>query len=225
VLPINWSQFISQFPPDKPLPLLTVVAATTAINQPKSAFRQKLEAAAIGDRRALLLDHLRSQIAKVLDMSSAETIDPQLGFIELGMDSLMAVELSNRLRSSLECPVSAAIAFDYPTIESLVDYFDQTIATQIATQLATTATANAVAVNDKNNVAPEPTTPAPDPSNQTIASHNLPGNHTSYNKPNHQVPKNNLLAAPPATLRSTLEALSDSEAEALLISQLEAMRY
>jgi acyl carrier protein len=191
VLPINWPQFIRQFPPDRQLPMLAVVSATTAtIVQPKSAFRQKVDLANAGDRQVLLLEHLRQQIAKVLNMSSVEAIDPQLGFIDLGMDSLMAVELSNRLRSSLECPVSAAIAFDYPTIESLVDYFDQTI----AAQLTTTVAATPVAV------------PAVPP----IDHHRIPDR-----------PQNNFLA----TSRAALESLSDHEAEALLIRQLEAMRY
>jgi acyl transferase domain-containing protein/acyl carrier protein len=189
VLPINWSQFIRQFPLDKQLPMLAVVAATTpTIAQPKSAFRQKVDLANASDRKDLLLEHLRQQIAKVLNMSSVESIDPQLGFIDLGMDSLMAVELSNRLRSSLECPVSAAIAFDYPTIESLVDYFDQTIAAQLTTTVAVSP------------AAPEPPT---------------------AHRPIPDRPQNNLLV----TSRAALESLSDHEAEALLIRQLEAMRY
>ncbi len=189
VLPINWSQFIRQFPPDKPLPILSIVAATTpAIAQPKSAFRQTVDLANAVDRKTLLLEHLRQQTAKVLNMSSVEAIDPQLGFIELGMDSLMAVELSNRLGSSLEFHVSAAIAFDYPTIESLVDYFDQIIAAQLTTTVVAAP------------VAPEP-----------------PSEH----RPIPDRPQNNLLA----TSRAALESLSDREAEALLIRQLEAMRY
>ncbi len=221
VLPINWAQFSTQFAPDQQLPMLAIVTAATAtLAQPKSAFRQKLEAATARDRQALLLDHLRQQIAKVLDMASAETIDPQVGFIELGMDSLMAVELSNRLRSSLECPVSAAIAFDYPTIESLVEYFDQTITTQLASA-----------------VVPEPTTALPEetpqhhPPQHHSPNNNSPNNSSPNNKsshhspPNNNIPRNNLLSAPPATLRSALEELSDSEAEALLISKLESMRY
>jgi acyl transferase domain-containing protein/acyl carrier protein len=191
VLPINWSQFSRQFAPDKQLPMLAIVAAATpTVAQPKSAFRQKVDLANAGDRKHLLLEHLRQQIAKVLNMSSVESIDPQLGFIDLGMDSLMAVELSNRLRSSLECPVSAAIAFDYPTIESLVDYFDQTIAAQLTATVAVT--------------------PAVSSSEPPTAHRPIPDR-----------PQNNLLA----TSRAALESLSDREAEALLIRQLEVMRY
>ncbi|MCC5670510.1 acyl carrier protein [Nostoc sp. CHAB 5784] len=38
------------------------------------------------------------------------------------MDSLMAVELKNRLESTLSCSLPATLVFDYPTIEALVDY-------------------------------------------------------------------------------------------------------
>jgi acyl transferase domain-containing protein/acyl carrier protein len=224
VLPIDWSQFVSQFPADKQFPLLEVVAASaTPVVQSKSAFRKRLEAAAVGDRRSLLLDHLRQQIAKVLGMTSTETIDPQLGFLELGMDSLMAVELSNRLRSSLECPVSAAIAFDYPTVEALVDYFDETI----TKQLANTATVDAAA----NPPAGQATAPRPTPTNQTVPTPKSNGSrlpdYATPAAPNAHYPRSSQarLSLPPVISRLTLETLSESEAEALLISQLEAMRY
>jgi acyl transferase domain-containing protein/NADP-dependent 3-hydroxy acid dehydrogenase YdfG/acyl carrier protein len=223
VLPINWSQFISQFPPDKQFPLLEVVTATAnAVTQPKSAFRQKLEAAALGDRRALLLEHLCQQIAKVLDMPSAAAIDPQLGFTDLGMDSLMAVELSNRLRTSLDCPVSAAIAFDYPTIEALADYFDETIAKQLA-NAATTAVSPTVSAGA---TAPLPTRPSPTAlSGNRIPDYKFPDASPNPQRVKPQRPGVHPLVSPPPISRMALAELSESEAEALLISQLEAMRY
>jgi acyl transferase domain-containing protein/acyl carrier protein len=226
VLPINWSQFVSQFPPDKKFPLLEVVTANAnAIVQPKSAFRQKLEVAAVGDRRSLLLEHLCQQIAKVLDMPSAAAIDPQLGFTDLGMDSLMAVELSNRLRTSLDCPVSAAIAFDYPTIEALAEHFDETITKQLAA--AATAAAPDAPPSDST---PLPTNQAK-PSPTALLGHRMPDykfpDTARSSSPNAPLPRPSAhrLVSSPALSRMALAELSESEAEALLISQLEAMRY
>ena len=120
VLPIDWSKFFGQFPPDVAFPFLQDFA--TRITVQPSEFRQKLEKATPRDRIPLLMTHVRSLIAKVLDLKSATDIDPQQGFADLGMDSLMAVELRNRLQTSLECSLSASLAFDYPTVEALVDY-------------------------------------------------------------------------------------------------------
>jgi hypothetical protein len=58
----------------------------------------------------------------------------------MGMDSLMALELKNRLQTSLGCSMPATLAFDYPSIEALADYLskqlfaDEKIAEMEATQ-------------------------------------------------------------------------------------------
>jgi hypothetical protein len=38
------------------------------------------------------------------------------------MDSLMSVELSNRLRESLDCQLPTTLAFEQPTVEALTNY-------------------------------------------------------------------------------------------------------
>ena len=40
----------------------------------------------------------------------------------MGMDSLMAVEISNRLKRSLGVKLSSTIAFEHPTLKDLTDY-------------------------------------------------------------------------------------------------------
>lgn len=184
VLPIQWSKFLGQFPPDVALPLLTNFASADPQTPPTSTFRHQLEAASPGERRSLALNHVRAQIAKVLDLKSTEEIDPQQSFSELGMDSLMAVELRNRLQTSLGTAIPASLAFDYPTIEALADYLVQTV------------------------------NPSP-PSGE--ARESLSHENGSL--------KDNPESNRSTFVQSNLDGLSDSEAEALLISQLENMRY
>ncbi|NEQ16744.1 MAG: type I polyketide synthase, partial [Moorea sp. SIO3E2] len=45
--------------------------------------------------------------------------------IDLGLDSLMAVQLRNHLQSSVGCSLRSTLLFDYPTIEAMVDYLSQ----------------------------------------------------------------------------------------------------
>ncbi|NEQ63526.1 MAG: acyl carrier protein [Moorea sp. SIO4A1] len=49
----------------------------------------------------------------------------ETGFFDLGMDSLTSVELRNKLQISLNCSVPSTLAFDYPKLNKLVDYFAQ----------------------------------------------------------------------------------------------------
>ena len=44
--------------------------------------------------------------------------------MDLGMDSLMAVELQRRLEHSMGCSLRSTLMFDYPTVESLAAYLD-----------------------------------------------------------------------------------------------------
>ncbi|MEH2172819.1 SDR family NAD(P)-dependent oxidoreductase [Nostoc sp.] len=120
VVPIHWQKFLEQSP-DSPF-----FADWREISelQPHltSAFRQQLEAAAPSDRRELLVAHIQRQVAQVLGFPSSAPIGVEQGFAELGIDSLTAVELRNRLQTSLECAIASTVMFDYPTVGALVDY-------------------------------------------------------------------------------------------------------
>jgi phthiocerol/phenolphthiocerol synthesis type-I polyketide synthase B len=49
-------------------------------------------------------------------------LDPSAGFFQLGMDSLMSVTLGRNLSETLGEPLTPAVVFDYPTVETLTDY-------------------------------------------------------------------------------------------------------
>lgn len=86
-----------------------------------------LEAAAVDDRQMVVQEHLKDQIRRVLGLSQATEIHPNRGLMDLGMDSLMAVELRNRLQHVLGRPVSATVGFEHPTLEALGEYVLQTL--------------------------------------------------------------------------------------------------
>ncbi|NEQ41293.1 MAG: SDR family NAD(P)-dependent oxidoreductase [Okeania sp. SIO3I5] len=91
----------------------------------RSDFLLKLEATLPSERRLLLVAHVRRQVANVLGINDSESIALEREFFDLGMDSLTSVELRNKLQSSLKCSVPSTLAFDYPTINQLVDYLTQ----------------------------------------------------------------------------------------------------
>jgi acyl carrier protein len=79
-----------------------------------------------GERHNLLVELVRSHLAEMLRFDSSQRIDRRRRLMDLGLDSLMAVELRNRLRTSLRLPrpLSATLVFDYPTIDALAKYLE-----------------------------------------------------------------------------------------------------
>jgi NADP-dependent 3-hydroxy acid dehydrogenase YdfG/acyl carrier protein len=82
-----------------------------------------LHKADISERKELLIAYLQEAIAKVLGFPFSQTVDPLLGFFDLGIDSLLAVELRNILQHDLEIPLSSTLLFKYSTILDLAEYF------------------------------------------------------------------------------------------------------
>ncbi|MBD9358028.1 type I polyketide synthase [Methylomonas albis] len=94
-------------------------------SEPRQAageFRALLQAAAVGERLGLLSRHVALQVASVLGFPTTTAIDRKQGFFDMGMDSLTSIELRNRLRSSLGCPLPSTLAFDFPNVAALVEY-------------------------------------------------------------------------------------------------------
>jgi NAD(P)-dependent dehydrogenase (short-subunit alcohol dehydrogenase family)/acyl carrier protein len=82
----------------------------------------RLTAAPAGDRLVMLEDHLRGELARVLQIEDANSIDRHAGFFEMGMDSMMATELREQLQTSLGCPLPATLVFELPTISALAHH-------------------------------------------------------------------------------------------------------
>ena len=57
----------------------------------------------------------------MIGLRATETLDPDVGFFQLGMDSLMSVTLQRRLSADLGIALPAALIYEYPTIASLTD--------------------------------------------------------------------------------------------------------
>jgi phthiocerol/phenolphthiocerol synthesis type-I polyketide synthase B len=83
-----------------------------------SEFRRRLQQCPPEQLRQLLIDHVAAQASTVMGLPPAE-LDPTTGFFQLGMDSLMSVTLQRNLSASLGQPLSPAVIFDYPTVDSL----------------------------------------------------------------------------------------------------------
>nr|QVV57684.1 beta-ketoacyl synthase [Myxococcales bacterium] len=87
----------------------------------RMSFRQLLEKRPPAERLVLLERHLLEQVGQVLRLDLAR-IDRLSSFTSLGMDSLLSLELRNKLESSLGVRLSATLLFTYPNPASLADH-------------------------------------------------------------------------------------------------------
>ncbi|MCX6048528.1 MAG: SDR family NAD(P)-dependent oxidoreductase, partial [Chloroflexi bacterium] len=92
---------------------------TAAPAIPEKNLRQELAALLPDVRFARIANHVETQLAYVLGWSASKRIDPKAIISELGLDSLMAVELRNRLQEALAVKLSPVLVFEYPTLEKL----------------------------------------------------------------------------------------------------------
>ena len=86
-----------------------------------AAFRQRVQETLPADRLELLREYVRERVVRVLRLDSAEPPARNARLMDLGFDSLMAVQLRNLLGSGLglDRPLPASLMFDYPTIDAL----------------------------------------------------------------------------------------------------------
>jgi acyl transferase domain-containing protein len=116
--------------------------------------RAKLMAADAALRHSMLQEYLAEQIAQVLRTPTTR-VTPDTPFNTLGMDSLMGLELRNRLESDLGVNLPATLVWSHPTIAALVPH----LATKMEVSLeAPTAESPAVRVLQKvqPELGPEP---------------------------------------------------------------------
>ena len=79
----------------------------------------KLRALPRGQRQGFLTRQIQTELSVVLGYPTSELPAPDTGFFDLGLDSLMAVDLKNRLARHLEIEVSPTLLFQNPNITSL----------------------------------------------------------------------------------------------------------
>jgi acyl transferase domain-containing protein/surfactin synthase thioesterase subunit len=102
--------------------LVRIPADRKVGGQAVDSLARRLAAVPESERKQATLEFVRGQIADILGQDSAEAIDPRAPFLELGFDSLTALEFRNRLSAATGLRLTPSIAFDHPTSEALAEH-------------------------------------------------------------------------------------------------------
>ncbi len=132
VLPVDWSRYLARFAHGAvPVFFAEVSGASSDAQVAKAQERSGAQSASLSQqvtdapesrRRPLVAAFVRERSLRALGVDLGKQIDPRTPLGDLGLDSLLAVELRNTLATALGKPLPATLLFDYPSIDSLTDY-------------------------------------------------------------------------------------------------------
>jgi acyl transferase domain-containing protein/NRPS condensation-like uncharacterized protein len=87
--------------------------------------REQLQSLGGAARRDLLERYLLAEILQMLNLPADAQIEKDNNWFNLGFDSLMAVELKNRIQTTFGCTLPSTLLFDYPTLGALTSHLDE----------------------------------------------------------------------------------------------------
>ena len=131
VAEINWPAFLKNFPkaannrlytPFKQIPIAVTRSSPQIPSQTQTRqimWRELLSTVESAQRGHRLVELLEAAINNVIGASDHEPIELRKPLFDLGLDSLTAVELKNRLETNFVCSLSTTLLFDYPTLQAL----------------------------------------------------------------------------------------------------------
>jgi acyl carrier protein len=137
LIDIDWDLYAPTYAFARPRPLIEDLpevqralarpAVAPGQEQAEASRLLELRSLSVRERERAVLDLVRSRTAGVLGHDTHDTLEPEQPFRELGFDSLMAVELRNRLEADIGIALPVTIVFDFPNCLELGSYIAEQI--------------------------------------------------------------------------------------------------
>jgi len=122
VFHVDWPRLFKADPALGRSTLLRSFAKPGQSDVVKTAIIDRLERASASERVDILIEHVTSQVVRVMKLQSAARLDPDRGLFDLGMDSVTALELKTKLQTSLGRPIPSTLVFDHPSVSRIARY-------------------------------------------------------------------------------------------------------
>jgi acyl transferase domain-containing protein/acyl-CoA synthetase (AMP-forming)/AMP-acid ligase II/acyl carrier protein len=126
IVPINWSQWQANH---NVRPYYQNLA-TNKNSSNNHNYKQQLVNANPQQHQQLLTKQISEQVGKILGINNPNDLDLELGFTELGLDSLGSVELRNKLQTNYDVRLSASITYNYPNIKAIAYHLSSILFTK-----------------------------------------------------------------------------------------------
>lgn len=124
VLPLQWRAFEQALPNPAAFPVLAELLEARAAQRVPSRLRQRQITATAAERD----EQVKTLVYELLQQLLGATPAPDESFLRFGLDSLLSIQLANRLAAALGIRLPATLAFTYETIDQLIPFLLATLA-------------------------------------------------------------------------------------------------
>ena len=118
---VNWGKFLTAFEQEENPYFEHYQHLITSVDS-NDDFLQQLKASSSDGWQELLFTHVQKIVKTVLGFGSSQNLNGDQSLFTLGLDSLMAVEIRNKLETSMQLTLRSTLLFDYPTVNDLVGH-------------------------------------------------------------------------------------------------------
>jgi phthiocerol/phenolphthiocerol synthesis type-I polyketide synthase D len=127
VVSVDWERL---FRADAGAGRLGLLAELAVVNPPAgeesrrrpSELVDSLRALPADERRPYILGYLSDMVIAALKLRTDEPLEPRQRLFDVGLDSIMALELKDRLERAVGAKLSATLLFVHPTLDALSSY-------------------------------------------------------------------------------------------------------
>ena len=142
-LSVDWPKYLQYIYSDSETPpIFQNLAGREAIakvapdrnKEPSPGLLSRLASVTVNRKMKILTDHVHSESVRILGLDQSDMLDLEKPLHDIGLDSLMAVELRNALSRAFERSLPATLLFDYPSIKTVSSYLAGQLNIEIASQ-------------------------------------------------------------------------------------------